>query len=542
VGDGRRSLSRHPVPRRRRRRIRRGVSLDDLAQRPARRRARRRRPDRGDFRLRRLETGFHPRRRTWFGFFLFCLLLGIVLPGLFAPRHFLHWRDLNIVACLAGIGVTNIGLLSFGPEKTWSHWRDYPRDLTHLAAWRARFDAGLAREKAAARDENLRATVGRGSVDLLNFEQGLLLLNDLNYRPRPVIQSYSAYTSALARANARFFQSDRAPDFAVVRLNSIDGRYPAQDDALALVELLRRYELAGGDSGSAIVRRKPTGPPANEFLRAPLAHHVPHWGDPIPIPDGHGHPVWIEIDFQPTLLGRLRAFFYHAALPRLVAQLEDGQQKEFRLVPTTSADGFLLQPLVEGPTDFAALLQGRGAQWPTLVRLELADPKDDWFWKRPRVGFTALTELPVTRADPLDVFVDTRAVNVRPLVVRSSTVSSTTSEGHPVIFAHAGSEIVLPADGARELGGGCGFMEGAYLQGKTDGADFTIEALLGDGTQTLIWQRTLDPVARPADRGFQPFRVALPPGTTRVRLRIAPGANGRSDWDWTYWGELAVRR
>jgi hypothetical protein len=489
------------------------------------------------------KQGFTRADEHTFGFFLFCLLLGIALPGLFAPRRVFHWRDLNVLACLAGIGATNIGLLTFGPAATWSHWRHYPRELTHLDAWRARFDAALARQKAAARDATLQAIAGRGTVDLLNFEQGVLFLNDLTYHPRPVIQSYSAYTTALAHANARFFRSDRAPDFVVLRLNTIDGRYPAQDDAPALVEILRTYELAHADANSVIVRRKSARPTSTEPARAPLASHVPHWGDPIQIPDGHGHPVWLEIDFRPTLLGRLRAFLYHAALPRMIAMFEDGQQKEFRLVSTTSSDGFLLQPLVEGPNDFAALLKGRGFNWPTVVQLELDDPRETWFWKRPRVRFSALTEFPVARSDPLDIYVDTRAVNVRPLSVRSGlAVSSTSSQGHPVIFAHVPSEIVLPAEDARELSGGCGFMEGAYLQGKTDGADFTVEALLGDGSEKLVWQRTLDPIARPADRGFQSFHVTLPAGTARVRLRIGPGASGRSDWDWTYWGELVVRR
>ena len=49
--------------------------------------------------------------------------------------------------------------------------------------------------------------VGDGLIDVFNYRQGAALLNNLNYHPRPVIQSYSAYTRDLLRANLDFYRS-----------------------------------------------------------------------------------------------------------------------------------------------------------------------------------------------------------------------------------------------------------------------------------------------------------------------------------------------
>lgn len=475
------------------------------------------------------------------GFFVFCLLVGLALPGLFGRRRWC-WQDANVAACLLGVTTLASSILWSAPRSAWDHWLSLPRELVHLRQWPLRFADSLRIAQDAARDPALQSIVGRGTVDVLNYEQGLAILNRLNYRPRPVIQSYSAYTPALLRADWRFFQSERAPDFVVVNLATIDGHYPAQDDALALAEFARSYEVARVDANFALLRRKAAPPKTTDFARQSLARHVPHYGDEIPVPDGNGHPVWLEADFQPTLLGRLRAFLYHAPNPNMVVTCDDGRPKTFRIVPTTAGDGFFVCPLIENHHQFAALVRGRGANWPRTIRFELANPSDAWFWRRPRVQFSAFTELPLVHTDKLDELVEAHAVNVRPLSAHSDVALDFVAVGdHALLFAHATSEVVLPVPpGSHRLTGGCGFLEGAYTAGRTDGADFSVEALLRDGTAIRLLQRSLDPIARASDRGFQPFGVDVPAGATQLRLRIGPGARGDGSWDWTYWGDLQV--
>lgn len=475
------------------------------------------------------------------GFFVFCLLIGLALPGFLRLRGW-RWQDANFVACLAGVALLDSSLLVRAPRLAWARCLEHPGEVLRLREWPRRLETSLRAARDAAHDPVLRATVGRGTVDVLNFGQGLALLNELNYRPRPVIQSYSAYTSALAQLNAEFFRSERAPEFVMINLTTVDNRYPAQEDALALAECARRYQIVRADADFLLLRRRPKASPPADEVRQSLARHVPHWGEEISVPDGKGHPVWLQIEFHPTWLGRLRAFFYHASNPNLTITREGRKPCTFRILPTTSADGFFLTPLVENHAQLASLMLGRGTNWPTSLRCDLAKPTDRWFWRRPRLHFSALTGMPLVHGDRLDDFVEGRAVNLRPLSVRSDVAIDLTGAGkHALLFAHATSEVVLPVSpDLRRLTGGCGFMESAYLSGQTDGADFQVEARLVDGATVNLLQRSLQPITRAQDRGFQPFNLELPAGTVRLSLRITPGARGDTSWDWTYWGDLQL--
>src|SRR5205085_1685863 len=82
-----------------------------------------------------------------------------------------------------------------------------------------------------------RAVVGDAPVDLFSYSQGVLLLNDLNYRPRPIFQSYSAYTSYLAAVNAHHYRGGAAPEFVLLNLQPIDHRPATAEDGPALLEV-----------------------------------------------------------------------------------------------------------------------------------------------------------------------------------------------------------------------------------------------------------------------------------------------------------------
>lgn len=85
-----------------------------------------------------------------------------------------------------------------------------------------------------------------------------------------------------------------------------------------------------------------------------------------------------------------------------------------------------------------------------------------------------------------------------------------------------------------------GFHPRAYTEGDSDGAELIVELQSADGTVRQIFQRFLDPLRRPADRGQLTTRLVLPPyGPDSVlRIRTAPGPQGNDAWDWVYFSRL----
>ena len=86
-----------------------------------------------------------------------------------------------------------------------------------LSALKASREQSLAELKATYNLSMIKDKVGNNTVDIISYEQGVLLLNDLNWHPRPVFQSYSAYNQHLLELNAKFFIGSNAPKFVIYK-------------------------------------------------------------------------------------------------------------------------------------------------------------------------------------------------------------------------------------------------------------------------------------------------------------------------------------
>jgi len=117
-------------------------------------------------------------------------------------------------------------------------------------------------------------------------------------------------------------------------------------------------------------------------------------------------------------------------------------------------------------------------------------------------------------------------------------------DGHPIFMLNAVGHVGFVLDGREQsLRFGGGFLEGAYTQGDTDGAEFVVELTTADGRTTELLRRWLRPKTVIADRGLQAFAVSLPAHAAgdRLKLSILGGPAGNIAWDWTYLDGLDLR-
>jgi hypothetical protein len=98
-------------------------------------------------------------------------------------------------------------------------------------------------------------------------------------------------------------------------------------------------------------------------------------------------------------------------------------------------------------------------------------------------------------------------------------------------------ELELPS-GTRLLRGRFGLAPQSFELGRTDGVRFRIEAR-AEADPVVLFERTLDPLNRPEDRGPQQFEIAFPSGA-RGRLCLMtdnePGKDG--DADGSFWTDV----
>ncbi len=235
-----------------------------------------------------------------------------------------------------------------------------PGDLWRRAAVAP---ALLAGGTAAAADREARARLTRGqthlpplegSVDFISYLQSVVLAHDLDLTPRPVFQSYMAYTPRLARANAAFFAGAAAPRWLILYLAAIDGRLPALDDAAARLELLARYQFSVRTDGFAILERRAV---PRAWRLEPLDTVETTSGVAIPVPSMTDGPVWARIDVGETFGDRLGSALLSAPIIFLELSYANGVGARYRLVSAIARDGVLLSPLITSNNEFLGLME-----------------------------------------------------------------------------------------------------------------------------------------------------------------------------------------
>ena len=275
-----------------------------------------------------------------------------------------------------------IGIVRLGPETLTrclpAFWDNFSRNIAALCdppAFKRSLDASYAAAARANAAPRIVQAVGSDSVDALGFEQAPVIFNGLHYTPRPVFQSYSAYTPRLAALNAAFLSGDRAPEWILQQYGSMDHRYPPTDDGSALRALLDHYTFQFEDSGYLVWRRaggKDTAlPPPIREGDAAFNQDISA-GD---IPAKHG--LWLEVEYSYSLAGSLLKFVYKPPAVNLsvtTAGQPDSPQK-FRFPRLIGEDGVLLSPYLDGPDDF--LRYAAGLDEPKVLTFRIKVPRDE---------------------------------------------------------------------------------------------------------------------------------------------------------------------
>jgi len=244
--------------------------------------------------------------------------------------------------------------------------------------YRAQMELSLKLERYRASLPRLREIIGPASLDVFGNYQSYAVFNDLNYRPRPVFQGYSAYSARLMRLNERFYSSSAAPEYVLARLGTIDDRLPVLEDSLAFRYLLRNYEPAGSEGGFLLLRSKSSLTPKLTLLREGMVRP----GEPIDLKSYGQSDIWLEIDLEPTAAGRLRQFFYQPSIVRLsVWEGVPGKPaKQFRAPPPMLAAGFVASPLLLSSSSFLDSYSGKPVTRPSAYAVEIA-PSDRFLWQ-----------------------------------------------------------------------------------------------------------------------------------------------------------------
>lgn len=200
--------------------------------------------------------------------------------------------------------------------------------------------------------------IGDHTVDIYPWNYAIVAKNNLHWVPRPVLNSYAAYTEWLDARDAEHFDSEKSPRFMIWELTdldqngnlfeSIDGRYILNDEPKALVRFFSNYNLKLKTSKYLIYEKRQIPLVAEVAKEIPVsAQTFDTW---IEVPaDSSVYITRAKIEIDKTFKGLLKSWLYKGEIFHLYYELENGKVYSHRIVPKSAEDGLWLNPFVIYP-------------------------------------------------------------------------------------------------------------------------------------------------------------------------------------------------
>ncbi len=385
--------------------------------------------------------------------------------------------------------------------------------------------------------------VGTASIDFYGTNHGFLLLNRLNYRPRPMGGgAFNVYSPWLLDRNlAAVTNPATRPHFFLVEAATIDDRFLAQDDSTTLRALLGSYRPIDSEQGMVLFEDIGQAElPAPRLLAQQTISLDQKIQPPTVRPDEF---LAVEFDLPLTVLGRVRALLYKP--PMVFLDLKgDGiaLPLQRRVVPAMFARPVPFSPVIEDTADLVSLFTEAPGKQVQELRLHAEEPSL-FAHESLAVRFYAL---------PRPAPAPAAASVLRRLAFRASSWLPSEKDapgshlrrigGMPVRVIDAPGRIRYPLAGKEHS---VQFIFGvdpeAFVRGHTDGVEFFVDLERPGQPAQPLFSRLLKPMTRPDDRSFQVERLVLPPhpaGSVLI-LRTGIGPDNDGAWDWGYFAGVS---
>ncbi|MGD0340486.1 MAG: hypothetical protein ABSA76_02085 [Bacteroidales bacterium] len=213
--------------------------------------------------------------------------------------------------------------------------------------------------------ELIRKTIGNNSIDVFPYDIYSVYFNRLNYKPRPVIQSYVATSTLLNTYNCNFYKSTSSPEFILYHNGSIDSRYPFWDESLTKQVLISDYEPYDSlfvwkekSDTSFLLKKRINALTCNEKL---MSDTLIESGEKYTLPKT-GNLIYLSAELKYSTFGLLKNFLYHPPFIYIKLFLEDGGTGIYRLVVPEIKHGVIINKKLLTQSDAYLLYKYQGSE------------------------------------------------------------------------------------------------------------------------------------------------------------------------------------
>ncbi len=196
----------------------------------------------------------------------------------------------------------------------------------------------------------------KGSVDIYSYDQSYLIASGNKWNPRPILQSYSAYTPSLIEKNKAHLLGEYRPDNIIFKVQPIDGRLPSLEDGASWPALLSNYEPASVSSGYLYLKSRNA---SNQSFEQPrkMGEGVYSLGEQINLPNSDA-PLFLKVNIGKSFTGTILNTLFKPSLLAIKLTMHNGVVRDYRIVAGMSESGFIVSPLIENTEELGLLFSG----------------------------------------------------------------------------------------------------------------------------------------------------------------------------------------
>jgi len=219
-------------------------------------------------------------------------------------------------------------------------------------------------------------SIQNNTIDVLPTEVSLVYFNRLNYQPRPVIQSYSAYNDYLDNLNAQFFLTQNAPEYVLFTNSTIDDRYANFDESKTKIALLQNYDLVDQEKDLFLLKRSNKKRIITIVKKEAFRSK---FDQDIFIPETQSLNL-MKIKTHYSTLGQLKRFFFQPPALYIELHLKNDSIMRFKAPTSILSGGVIINKYVSGnnfdfkkanPTDVEIFFRYMGQNNIPVVKVKL---------------------------------------------------------------------------------------------------------------------------------------------------------------------------
>ena len=232
--------------------------------------------------------------------------------------------------------------------------------------------------------------IARGSTDVIPTEISIIQKYNLNYRPRPVIQSYSAYNSSLDNLNYNKYQSKNAPQFIIYQNTHIDNRVPYWDESATMRAVLGNYKIIDSDStflcdysytdstskAKLLLLARMKEPFSQRRIKTDTLQL--NINKPLII-EKSNTLQYLYADIEYSFIGKLKRFLFQPPIIDVLFTYDDGTNKKFQAIVPILKTGVLVNKRVINTDEAALLMKSKGKDNPNITSITFTSGEEFGF-------------------------------------------------------------------------------------------------------------------------------------------------------------------